>query len=429
MAQVDISAALERMIEKFGYKSANFRFALVKEKEIWKVLLSHILLDVSYPTARKTLMKDEGFALEDFSLPINAFRGFLDYLCRVYVGKVTFEENHPKITDELFFKFDSYELCFVGNFTSNELLFSRTEYMKQHGINRPAYHTDYAIYPSVGATLYKMDLTHHEVPFEDVTEAINHYWGTNFPRHSGIMTRCTIFMPIFDGHIEECRVNRNILKMKLHVDQNRMDVDEFTLAVIARSGSKEYRMRHRLVNDSLEINLAFEPSYVSLVLHKNREKLDEYHYTSPKILAELESVAQKSNTVTGLENIVQRKKHVIYIDGSYKRDRGGTIAWYNETTQQVFHDKNECGDNIRCEYAAVLHALLNAKDISTEDEIEILSDSDTVINQLTHEYAINEDDLREYAKQIWSINVKKDGRISFRWVSRQHNKIGKMLGK
>ena len=61
------------------------------------------------------------------------------------------------------------------------------------------------------------------------------------------------------------------------------------------------------------------------------------------------------------------------------------------------------------------------------DEITIYSDSKNTVNQLNHEFAINNEELRNLAREAWSI-MGKFSNLSIVWVPRKENLAGKMLG-
>lgn len=125
---------------------------------------------------------------------------------------------------------------------------------------------------------------------------------------------------------------------------------------------------------------------------------------------------------------LRRKKRIAYVDAGYRKETGGYIAWLNETTGETFYNLIDCKDSFRCEFAAILHFLENAKGLQKTDRIQIRCDNNTVVHQLNHEYAINEDDIREYAIRVWSFNEKFSQPISYVWIPRAENKAGKILG-
>ena len=57
----------------------------------------------------------------------------------------------------------------------------------------------------------------------------------------------------------------------------------------------------------------------------------------------------------------------------------------------------------------------------------IYSDSKNTVNQLNHEFAINNDQLRILAQEAWSI-MGKIPNLSIKWIPRKENLAGKMLG-
>ena len=64
---------------------------------------------------------------------------------------------------------------------------------------------------------------------------------------------------------------------------------------------------------------------------------------------------------------------------------------------------------------------------NSNDEIIIYSDSKNTVNELNHEFAINNDQLRSLAREAWSL-IAKFSNLKLRWVPRSENLAGKMLG-
>jgi ribonuclease HI len=54
-------------------------------------------------------------------------------------------------------------------------------------------------------------------------------------------------------------------------------------------------------------------------------------------------------------------------------------------------------------------------------------DSKNTVNQLNHEFAINNEELRNLAREAWEI-IGKFSNLSIVWVPRKENLAGKMLG-
>ena len=113
----------------------------------------------------------------------------------------------------------------------------------------------------------------------------------------------------------------------------------------------------------------------------------------------------------------------IYVDGS-----GGPKSGYGffvkETGESFFEEKPGITNN-QAEYLAIISAL-KKYDIS-DDEIVIHSDSKYTVNQLNHEFAINNEQLRNLAREAWSI-MAKFSNLKIIWVPRAENLAGKMLG-
>ena len=113
----------------------------------------------------------------------------------------------------------------------------------------------------------------------------------------------------------------------------------------------------------------------------------------------------------------------IYVDGS-----GGANSGYgffvNETGESFYENKSDITNN-QAEYRAIISALKKFE--NSNDEIIIFSDSKNTVNQLNHEFAINNDELRSLAREAWSLMANFSNLI-LTWVPRSKNLAGKMLG-
>ena len=113
----------------------------------------------------------------------------------------------------------------------------------------------------------------------------------------------------------------------------------------------------------------------------------------------------------------------IYVDGS-----GGTKSGYGffvkETGESFFEEKPGITNN-QAEYLAIISAL--KKNENFDNEITIFSDSKNTVNQLNHEFAINNEQLRIFAREAW-ILMAKFSHLTIKWVPRSENLAGKMLG-
>ena len=113
----------------------------------------------------------------------------------------------------------------------------------------------------------------------------------------------------------------------------------------------------------------------------------------------------------------------IYVDGS-----GGTKSGYGffvkETGESFFEEKPGLTNN-QAEYLAIITALKKFQDSS--EEITIFSDSKNTVNQLNHEFAINNEQLRALAQKSWLL-IPKISKLKIKWIPRKENLTGKMLG-
>ena len=113
----------------------------------------------------------------------------------------------------------------------------------------------------------------------------------------------------------------------------------------------------------------------------------------------------------------------VYVDGSGGSD-GGFGFFVKETGESFYEKKSEITNN-QSEYLAIISALKKFAD--TDDEISIFSDSKNTVNQLNHEFAINNEKLRDLARESWLI-IAKFSNLSIVWIPRKENLAGKMLG-
>ena len=126
----------------------------------------------------------------------------------------------------------------------------------------------------------------------------------------------------------------------------------------------------------------------------------------------------------------------IYTDGS----GNGQIAWYNEDTGESDIDNIifDVSSN-EAEYWAVLIALRRVvKGLSRSSptyknvkEIEIWSDSMLVVRQLSREWKIKSEKMRDMVERIQdtiSLLETFGVDVTFQWIRRKENIAGKMLG-
>ena len=113
----------------------------------------------------------------------------------------------------------------------------------------------------------------------------------------------------------------------------------------------------------------------------------------------------------------------VYVDGS-GGSNGGFGFFVKETGESFYEKKPEITNN-QAEYMAIISAL--NKFVDSNDEITIFSDSKNTVNQLNHEFAINNEQLRDLARQAWNV-MGRFSNLSIVWIPRKENIAGKMLG-
>ena len=113
----------------------------------------------------------------------------------------------------------------------------------------------------------------------------------------------------------------------------------------------------------------------------------------------------------------------VYVDGSGGSDSG--FGFFVKETGESFYEKKSEITNNQAEYLAIISAL--KKFVDTDEEITIFSDSKNTVNQLNHEFAINNEKLRDLARESWLI-IGKFSNLSIVWIPRKENLAGKMLG-
>lgn len=113
----------------------------------------------------------------------------------------------------------------------------------------------------------------------------------------------------------------------------------------------------------------------------------------------------------------------IFVDGSGGPNSG--FGFYVKETGESFYKKEPNITNNQAEYMAIISAL--KKFSGTVDEIIIYSDSKNTVSQLNHEFAINNDLLRNLARETWDLTAKFP-HLTINWIPRNQNLAGKMLG-
>ena len=113
----------------------------------------------------------------------------------------------------------------------------------------------------------------------------------------------------------------------------------------------------------------------------------------------------------------------VYVDGS--GGPNGGFGYFVKESGESFYEKKPEITNNQAEYMAIISAL--NKFVDSDEEIIIFSDSKNTVNQLNHEFAINNEQLRNLAREAWSI-IGKFSNLTITWIPRKENLAGKMLG-
>ena len=113
----------------------------------------------------------------------------------------------------------------------------------------------------------------------------------------------------------------------------------------------------------------------------------------------------------------------VYVDGAGGEKSG--YGFFIKETGESFYEVKSGLTNNQAEYHAIITALKKFQD--STDKITIFSDSKNTVNQLNHEFAINNEKLRELARESWVI-IGKFSNLSIVWIPRKENIAGKMLG-
>ena len=113
----------------------------------------------------------------------------------------------------------------------------------------------------------------------------------------------------------------------------------------------------------------------------------------------------------------------VYVDGA-GGEKSGFGFFIKETGESFYEDRSGLTNN-QAEYLAIITALKKFQNSSKQ--IVIFSDSKNTVNQLNHEFAINNEQLRTLAQEAWLL-IPKIQDLQIKWIPRKENLAGKMLG-
>jgi ribonuclease HI len=113
----------------------------------------------------------------------------------------------------------------------------------------------------------------------------------------------------------------------------------------------------------------------------------------------------------------------VYVDGA-GGEKSGYGFFIKETGESFYKHKSGLTNN-QAEYHAIIAALKKFQ--GSTDKIIIFSDSKNTVNQLNHEFAVNNEQLRILAQESWLL-IPKIPELKIIWIPRKENLAGKMLG-
>lgn len=120
----------------------------------------------------------------------------------------------------------------------------------------------------------------------------------------------------------------------------------------------------------------------------------------------------------------------LYTDGGARGNPGPAASAYvledeNGETIDSRGDAIGVATNNVAEYRAVIAGLTRAAELGLE-EVEVVSDSELVVKQLTGEYRIKNNALKALSLEVKALE-REIGSVTYRVVRREHNKLADSL--
>jgi ribonuclease HI len=123
---------------------------------------------------------------------------------------------------------------------------------------------------------------------------------------------------------------------------------------------------------------------------------------------------------------------VLYTDGGSRGNPGpAALGVYIPSLQKRYHEYIGTATNNTAEYRAIVFALKKVKQIigtkrAEQLAVEVRSDSQLIVNQLSGFFKLKEEELFPFFIQIW--NLKQDfAEVRFTHVPREENKVADSL--
>ena len=115
----------------------------------------------------------------------------------------------------------------------------------------------------------------------------------------------------------------------------------------------------------------------------------------------------------------------IYTDGGARGNPGPAgigIVFYDQKNRLIEKYSQAIGNqtNNQAEYKAAIFALKKAKKLKFKN-VECFSDSELIVNQLSHKYKIKDEKLQPLFIQAWNLMIDFD-KIIFYHIPREKNK-------
>ncbi|PIP18351.1 MAG: hypothetical protein COX42_01365 [Parcubacteria group bacterium CG23_combo_of_CG06-09_8_20_14_all_35_6] len=130
------------------------------------------------------------------------------------------------------------------------------------------------------------------------------------------------------------------------------------------------------------------------------------------------------------------KKLIVYTDGASRGNPGPAsigVVIYDEKEKEIKKYGQVIGEttNNQAEYEAVIFALKKIKSLIgkkkiSDLEIEVRSDSELLVNQLSGNYKILDEDIKKFFIIIWNLKIDYK-KVIFVSVPREKNKVADFL--
>src|SRR5690348_4229176 len=115
MSREIIYDQIKDRIFKMGFNSVNLRLSLIREDNRWKIFLMRAIFELGEPRGKIVHHQQDDFIIEDISMSVDDFSKFLDYLKRMELTTINFENDMVFTNDKLLYTVGNNQLCFAGS--------------------------------------------------------------------------------------------------------------------------------------------------------------------------------------------------------------------------------------------------------------------------------------------------------------------------